>query len=310
MNYFPILDSIRSDSVDSRYFGLAFLYDEKGKIFGKTSNAKFYLRSMMKQIQASIISEEIIKCFKFTNQELAVMQASHSGENIHTELVRSILSKIGLNKSSLLCPVIPPLNTKGIENYSKIHNNCSGKHSMMLAYCVYNGLDIKNYNDFNHPVQLKIKEKLLNYAETDDYLSTKDGCTVPVYGIKIENIAKMFFSYYKDLKNSHLIEAYSKNPYIIGGSDNFGKRTDTKIMELNKNLFSKVGAGGFIYVYNNEEKQILMVKMAQDNNPQREIVVLEILYQLGWLQERHYDKKIYTEDNYPIGEYVLNNWKN
>lgn len=310
MNYFPILDEIRTNSVDCRYFGLAFLYDEKGKVKGKDSDAKFFLRSTMKPLQASILTDEIINKFDFTDSELAVMQGSHSGENVHTELIYSILKKIGLNESDLLCPVIPPLNTKSTTFYSKVHNNCSGKHSMMLSYCIYNNLDIKNYVDLNHPVQLKIKEKLLNYAKTNDYIVTKDGCTVPVYGLKISDMACAFLNYYKDTNNERLINAYKNNPYIIGGSDDCGKRTDTKIMELNSDLISKVGAGGFIYVYNQKNKQILIVKMAQNNNKYREIAVLEILYNLKWLNGRHYDKNIYTEANEAIGEYVLNNWEN
>ena len=309
MNYFSILDSTRTNSIDCRYYGLAFLYNQNGKIKGMHSDAKFYLRSMMKPIQASILDEQIIKHFNFSDEELAIMQASHAGENIHTELIKSILDKIGLRENSLLCPIIPPLNTKRVKEYSKIHNNCSGKHSMMLAYCVYNNLDTKTYTDFNHPVQLKIKENLLKYAETNDCIATKDGCTVPIYGLKIDNIAKAFLNYYKDSSNNNLINAYRKNPYIVGGKDNIGTRTDTKIMELNKNLISKVGAGGFIYVYNFQKDEILIVKMAQDNNLYREIVTLEILYSLNWLNERYYDKNIYTEDNTPIGEYILNSWE-
>lgn len=309
MNYFPILDEIRSDNIDSRYFGFAFLYNKNGKIKGKNSNAKFYLRSTLKPIQASILTEDIINYFNFTDEELAVIQGSHSGEKIHTELVKSVLNKIGLDENALLCPIIPPLNTKNVSKYSKIHNNCSGKHSMMLAYCIYNNLDIKNYTDFNHPVQLKIKEKLLQYANTNDYTITKDGCTVPVYGLKISDMAFAFLNYYEDKKNKKIINAYKNNPYIIGGCDNFGKRTDTKIMELNSNLISKVGAGGFIYIYNELNKEILIIKMSQNNNFQREIVALEILYDLNWLDKRYYDSNIYTEANEVIGRYKLNNWE-
>lgn len=309
MNYFPILDTTRSNSLDCRYFGLAFLYDKNGKIKGKNSNSKFYLRSMMKPIQASVLSDEIVDYYNFKDEELALMQASHAGEEIHINFVKLILDKIGLTEENLLCPLIPPLNTKNVKTYSKIHNNCSGKHSMMLAYCVYNNLEIKNYTDFNHPVQLKIKEKLLDYAKTNDYITTKDGCTVPVFGLKIDDIAKLFLNYYKDKKNKRLINAYKNNPYLIAGTDDFGLRTDTKIMKLNSNLISKVGAGGFIYIYNEEKEEILIIKMAQDNNKAREIAALEILYSLNWLEDRYYDKNVYLEDKTKIGEYILNPWE-
>ena len=77
-------------------------------------------------------------------------------------------------------------------------------------------------------------------------------------------------------------------------------------MRLNKNLISKVGAGGFIYVFNIETGGFLLLKMAQDNNKIREIIILEALYKLNWLDKRHYDEYIRTEDNNTIGKYVFN----
>ena len=81
-------------------------------------------------------------------------------------------------------------------------------------------------------------------------------------------------------------------------------------MELNSRLISKVGAGGFIYVYNKEKNEILIIKMAQNNNQAREYIALEILYKLNWLDKRCYDKNIYTEADEAIGEYILNHWEN
>lgn len=309
-NYLPLLDLYRSGYIDNRFFGGYIVYGRNGTIkeYGTNDETMFFLRSLFKPIQASIMTDEIIEYFNFSEEELSVMQGSHSGEPCHIKAVKSILRKINLKEEDLLCPKIPPLNTKIYPKdfkFTKIYNNCSGKHSMMLAYCKFKGYDIKTYRDFGHPVQKEIKEKLLKYAKTKEYIETKDGCTVPVYGLKIKNIAEAFLNYYEDLNNKTLIEAYKNNPYLIGGSDNLGKRTDTKITEISNKLISKVGAGGFIYVYNTERKEILVVKMAQNNNPEREIVTLELLYNLGWIEEKHYNPFIYTEDNEKIGEYKL-----
>lgn len=312
--YYPLVDIYRSGCIDNRFYALMYLADKNGEIIkfkGDDNNSKFFLRSLFKPIQSSILAEDkIYNRFKFTDAELAIMQGSHSGEPLHIELIHSILNKTGLNENCLLCPPIKPLNTAIYNNdelfLSKVFNNCSGKHSMMLSYCVYKGFNIENYIDFSHPVQKKIKEKLIFYAKTSDMTETKDGCLVPVYGLKIKDIIKAFINYYNDKENETLINAYKNNPYVIGGFDNFGERTDTKIMRLNKNLISKVGAGGFIYVYNIETGGFLLLKMAQDNNKIREIIILEALYKLNWLDKRHYDEYIRTEDNNPIGKYVFN----
>ncbi|MCD8023937.1 MAG: asparaginase [Candidatus Gastranaerophilales bacterium] len=301
MNYVPILDLYRSDYLDNRFFSMLFLYGKKGLKFkiGDDEGDKFYLRSLFKPIQASILTD----ITPFSDKELAVMQGSHSGREIHRNLVLSILDKIGLNETYLKCPIIPPLDTsENITDYTPVFNNCSGKHAMMLAYCVQNGLELSSYTDFNHPVQKKILNKLLTYGKTNDYIATKDGCTVPVYGLSMRAIARAFLNYYQDDKNTPFIEAYIKNPVIIGGAN----RTDTKITKICKNCVSKVGAGGFIYVYNLKSKEILIVKMAQDNNYAREIITLEMLYRLKWLEKREYDNKIYLENNEPIGYYKLN----
>lgn len=313
-SYYPLVDTFRSGYIDNRFYGLIYLSDKCGNILkfkGEDNGAKFYLRSLFKPIQSSILTDDkIYNHFKFDDKELAIMQGSHAGEPLHIELIKSILSKIGLNESCLLCPPIKPLNTNIYDRdepfLSPVYNNCSGKHSMMLSCCVFNDFDINTYIEFLHPLQIKIKEKLLAYANTNDYTETRDGCLAPVYGLKIQNIINAFLNYYNDKNNFDLINAYKSNPYIIGGADNSGKRTDTKIMELNPNLISKVGAGGFIYVYNTISGEFLLLKMAQDNNKIREIIVLEALFRLKWLNKRYYDEYIRTEDNEETGKYVFN----
>ncbi len=309
-SYYPILNSYRSGYIDNRYYAIVSLYDKNGLILkkGETNNSLFFLRSLFKPIQASILDDNIIKHFNFLNEELAIMQGSHSGEPVHIELVQSILNKIGLSEKDLKCPIIPPLNTKVWKNftkYSKLHNNCSAKHSMMLAYCVYKGLDINNYLDFSHPMQIKIKEKLLNYAKTNNCKESSDGCLAPIYALSLDDISKAFLNYYEDKNNETLINAYKSNPYIIGGVDDYAKRSDTEIMEKSDNLISKVGAGGFIYIYNTDKKQILIIKMAQNNNFERRILSSEILYKLKWINEKFADTNLYLEDNSKIGEYIV-----
>lgn len=310
-DYFPMLNMYRSDYIDSRYFAIAGLYGMEGLIkqTGEDNGTKFFLRSMMKPIQASILADDAIyDYFNFTNEEIAVIQGSHAGSPVHVELVSSILKKIGLTKDFLLCPAIPPLDLTSYKNgvtFNALHNNCSGKHAMMLAYCIYKGYELTKYTDFSHPVQLKIKEKLIEYAKTNDIISTTDGCGVPAYGLAMPDIARAILNYYTDKKNLKLIGAYKKYPEITGGIDKFGVRTDTKIMKLNPYLLSKTGAGGFIYIFNLKTKEILIIKMAQDNNREREFLALEILFKLKWLNARHYDNIIYTENHLPIGKYVM-----
>ncbi len=306
MDYKPLLTSFRSDYPDNTFYAIFGIYDKNGLIKGNGTfqDGFFWLRSLFKPVQALLINKNIRDYFNFTEKELAIMQSSHAGEEYHIELIKSILNKIKLREEHLLCPEIAPLNTSKFKGKSRLHNNCSGKHCMILSYCIYHNLDITDYINVNHPAQIKIRENLIKLSETKDLILSTDGCLMPIYGMKLNNIAKMFLNLYKE--NSFLTEAYKNNPRIIGGRDDFSLRTDTKIMLLDKNLISKVGAGGFIYVYNILTEQILILKTAQNNNPEREILTLEILYRLNWLKERFYKNEITLENNKKIGEYRFN----
>ena len=65
------------------------------------------------------------------------------------------------------------------------HNNCSGKHTAMLAYAKMRGLPLENYLELNHPIQQDI---LATFAEmclipvSEVELGT-DGCSAPNFAV-------------------------------------------------------------------------------------------------------------------------------
>ncbi len=314
--YFPAVDLMRGDFIDQRFYAIASLFKKEGNeitertFFGEYNDYPFFLRSLLKPIQASIMADFGAKeYFNFTDSEIAIMQASHAGEEIHTRTVKSVLKKAGLNESYLKCPAINPLNPDVIKSGmqpEKIHNNCSGKHAMMLAVSKQLDFPLNSYIDINHPLQKLILNKICELSEFKNPPQTSDGCTVPVWGLPFKNIAKAFFKIYNDKKYDFLKKAYMKNPYIIGGRDNLGLRQDTHIMQLNTSLISKTGAGGFLSIYNNDTKEFLLIKMAQDNNKIRFLIALYMLQKLGWINKNPLDYNFYNENNEPAGLYKVN----
>ena len=123
-----------------------------------------YLRSAAKPfIAAAVIAAGARETFDLTGPEIAVMAASHSGEPIHVEAVRSILRKIGMDPSALQCGAHPPYDdataramTAAGEAPSALHNNCSGKHAGILALCAILGADPSTYLDASNPAQRRI----------------------------------------------------------------------------------------------------------------------------------------------------------
>lgn len=318
-DYVPVLDLKRGDIVDQRFFGLAALYKLSDgvpvEVFktGNDNEYPFFLRSLLKPIQASIMADYgTAKFYGFSDAEIAVMQASHAGEKVHTDLVLSILKWTGLSEEFLKCPAISPLCPnilKEGEAPRKVHNNCSGKHAMMLAVSKQIGFSLENYTDINHPVQRIVLDKISELAEIepDKVPQSYDGCTLPIWALPFKNIAKAFFKLYTDREYSFLKAAYKKDPYIIGGKDAAGFRQDTHIMMLNPDLISKTGAGGFLSIYNDVKNEFLLIKMAQDNNKARFLFALKILEKLGWIKENPADYNFYDEEGRVVGEYVAGN---
>lgn len=291
--YVPAINLLRGDVVDQRFFAIAALYDfsndmpVKVSAIGSDNNYPFFLRSLLKPIQASIMADYgTAEYYNFSKSEIAIMQASHCGEKLHNALVLSILNKAGLNESKLLCPAIAALSPDAPvceQNLSPVFNNCSGKHAMMLAVSKQLDFPVENYNNVNHPVQKLVFNKICSLSGYNNPPQTYDGCTLPVWALPFNAIAKAFFRLYNDTKYQFLKDAYCFDPYIIGGKDSVGFRQDTLIMKLNPNLISKTGAGGFLSIYNMLKKQFMIIKMAQDNNKVRFLFAAKLLEALGWL---------------------------
>ena len=90
--------------------------------------------------------------------ELAVACASHSGDRVHLDAVRSLLAKAGLDESTLACGAHWPVSEEATRELMRarqrpraIHNNCSGKHAGMLATAQHLGLDPRGYEQPDHP---------------------------------------------------------------------------------------------------------------------------------------------------------------
>ena len=221
-----------------------------------------------------------------TEEEIALCCASHAGEQCHIDVAKGLLEKLQLDESFLKCGIQMPLSKSAKEKMllddeqpTVLHNNCSGKHIMMLGLCKLHKWDLSNYDDPKHPLQQLIKEKIYDLCELrKEYPVTTDGCGVPIYSMPLQNMAKGYLNMfcsddYKKIKNAIL-----HNPYIMGGED----RTDTKIIENSENLIAKVGAGGLCIVANTETEEVLVVKIADCDMKARELVVLDALRNMHW----------------------------
>ncbi len=189
----PLLESV--------HLGMVAVVDEDGKdllSIGDTET-EFYIRSAAKPFQViPLLESGAAEHFKFTDEELALMCASHNAEPVHVQTAASILRKIGLEEHHLGCGIHLPMHIptaesmlSGHQSLTQLHNNCSGKHGGMLAYCVYKQLPVETYLDFDHPLQLKILSKIESMLG-HSVKSGTDGCSAPVFVMKVREMAYLY----------------------------------------------------------------------------------------------------------------------
>lgn len=284
-----LVDFIRDGLIETEHYGYVVRCSKNhiAEKIGDDKNYPFYLRSCAKPLQASLLMDYgLDKEFDMTSSEIAICCASHAGETVHINILKKLLEKFGLKEDNLKCGVLEPLSLRARkklllndEKSTVLHNNCSGKHIMMLGLCRLKGWDIENYDDLKHPLQQEIKKqvyKLCNIKQ--EYPITKDGCGVPICSMPLSNMVYGYLNMFCDSKYSAIKEAFLKNPYIIGGEN----RTDTKIIENSSNLIAKVGAGGLCIVINTEIEEGFVVKICDANMQAREIVTIDLINNLHW----------------------------
>jgi L-asparaginase II len=318
-DYTPVkfLEYERSGLIEQEHFGLLVKVSADGKVFklGDDKNYPFYLRSCAKPLQASLLIDfGLDEFYNMTNKEIALCCASHAGEICHVQAGRDFLKKIGLSEKHLKCGLHKPLNKNeqnklilSGEKENILQNNCSGKHIMMLALCKKMGWGLDDYDEISHPLQIAIQKKIYELCElppttqpNEDFkqklrthLPPRDGCGVPIYAMPLENMVQGFLNLFLDDKYHKIREAFIQNPYIIGGED----RLDTAIINANKNLIAKVGAGGLCIVVNLEKQEGLIIKIMDCDMKARAICLIEALKQLNWLDGEMLENDLIKSQN-------------
>ncbi len=263
----------REGYIEKLHYGFVWVIDEEFNIVfkqGEDYNTPFPFRSGAKPLQASVLTDcGCFGHFGLTHRELAVICASHTGEEEHVQAVRSVLEKIGLNEKHLQCTPKTP------------KNNCSGKHAGMLAVCVKNNWDINTYTEKNHPLQLRIMRKIRELCMLNESPGVvKDGCGAPVPVLPHYNMGIGYLNLFLDGKYRDIKKAMAEYPYIVGGKN----KIDTELMRAEPGkLIAKVSAEGVCIVVNTERKQVLMVRITDANHNARSIAVWENLKKTGWL---------------------------
>ncbi|MBI3949919.1 MAG: asparaginase [Acidobacteria bacterium] len=304
-----LVEVTRGATVESRHRGMIAAVTSVGGVAARAGDIHFvtFLRSSAKPLQAiPLVASGAAEHFGITNRELAVIIGSHNGQDIHTEAVSGVLAKIGLDGSALKCGVHMPYDTEtakqlGPNGATVLHNNCSGKHTGMLAASRFLGYELSSYDHPDHPLQQQILATIAKFAEVGPMAIAlgQDGCGVPSFAVSVYRMALIYARLVCpneaewDVPTlnacARVVRAMIEVPEMVGATRN---RFDSDLMRVAKGrLIAKVGAEG-VYTVGvlPSEKYPLGLGVAAkiedgDDRRVRAMVVAEALRQLEVLSE-------------------------
>lgn len=253
---------VRGETIESIHRGHFIVLDGERNVIASAGDPDTvtYFRSACKALQALpfVISGGADR-FEFTNDEIALACASHSGEPMHVTVAARMLEKAGFTENDLRCGTHLPFNEAETERMlragekpNQLHNNCSGKHAAMLAFAKHIGADAKSYESIENPIQQEILKTVAQFAElpVEQIQIGVDGCAAPNFAMPLTAMARCFMnlidppeSFGEQAKQAcqRLVSAMTQYPELVGGTE----RLDTILMKaVPGRLVSKVGADG------------------------------------------------------------------
>ena len=197
----PVLVEVtRGDRVESVHCGAIAISDAQGNVLFQLGDIEkpHYPRSALKPIQAlPLVESGAADAFHVGDDEIALACASHSGEPMHTDRVAAWLDRIGLKESDLACgphairyePEWEDMVRRG-EKPTRIHNNCSGKHTGFLTVARHWGVVTAGYEKVDHPVQEAVAKALGELSDIAKPLPFGiDGCAAPNFALPLSAFA-------------------------------------------------------------------------------------------------------------------------
>ena len=193
----PVAELVRSGFVEGRHHGSVVALASDGSVAWSIGDVTSPIlpRSTNKPLQAAAMVDLGLD---LPPDLLALAAASHSGEELHLEGVRAILSRSGLAEMALGSIPDYPYDAAERDVWvregrapSKLAQNCSGKHAAMLATCVARDWQLSGYFEHDHPLQLAIKQRFEAFTGEPAQVAV-DGCGAPVLSASLTGIARAF----------------------------------------------------------------------------------------------------------------------
>jgi L-asparaginase II len=288
--------------VENIHMGSVAVVDVRGRLLWSAGDPQLptFTRSALKPFQAlPFVLDDGPARFGLSRAELALLCASHSGEDQHLRGVTSILGKIGLDENHLECGCHAPLFYEAMQlplpaerRWRPVHHNCSGKHSGFLAWCRLHGHAGDGYVDPAHPLQQAIRATLAQTARVaaDSMALGMDGCSAPNYALPLARLAYLYARLAQGPADpghgaamGDLFDAMVSHPHMVSGQG----RSDLAYMEAGAgDWVTKVGADAVQAIGVRSAGLGIAIKVADGASRALPVATVSVLDQLGLLNEQ------------------------
>ena len=201
-----IVEVTRGNRVESRHRGSIAVVDPDGALVAHLGDTDepIFLRSSAKPFQlAPFVASGRFDAYNFPDpvETMAVMAASHAGEDRHVRLVQAPLRAGGLTRSALHCGTHTPFDAETAQRLSRdgeppneLRHNCSGKHAAMALFAKASGWDVDTYWQADHQVQQLALETVaaVTGVPVRKVGTATDGCGVVSFAVPLRAAARAY----------------------------------------------------------------------------------------------------------------------
>ncbi|MCX6829168.1 MAG: asparaginase [candidate division Zixibacteria bacterium] len=288
----------RGEREESVHYGSVAVVNKEGKLTHYVGDPEFFtfVRSSSKPFQLiPLFQTGAADHFRFTSQQLSIMCGSHSGTDLHRDVVLSNLIAAGNSPENLKCGIHVPLYMQMSgeipehnEHKDCLRHNCSGKHSGFLAQARFLGEDVSHYLDPNSKTQQLVLDAVAGmYGYPRDKMKLGiDGCSAPNFGLPLIHTAQAFKrlalaeGYTPDVSKVlvRIKQAMTEFPVLFSGEGRF----DLALMRtFPGNIICKGGAEAIQGIGFVNPPIGIAVKIHDGNSRAIGPVCVEVLKQLG-----------------------------
>ncbi len=313
----PVLVEVhRGSTIESRHRGHIVQLDASGKVIRAIGapSTDVMLRSTVKPFGVvALIESGAADDLALTPAELAIMCASHTGEDKHVRTLQGIFRRASVTQALLQCgtdgapsdALTAARLARDGETPGPIRHGCSGFHAASILMSAYAGWSVEGYADPKHPSQVAVRETVARLfgRNLETLKVATDNCGLLTYEVTLLELARAYLLL-ADPEGpatdgprsasapalARVRDAMMGAPDMVGGTyDNL----DTELMRRRPGrLLAKAGADGEramgLVAAAGAEASGIAIKIEDGDMSRRAITAtsVEVLAQIGVLDDR------------------------